>query len=191
MKLKELANVRSGLILARKQSKIPSHYRYPLLNLKCIHPDGYILKEQLEVFHAVEYLNLEYVTHRGDIVVRLSTPYTAVLIDEATEGLVIPSSFAIIRTDSRKILPDYLQWLLNTQRVKQHIFESATGNMLAAVKPSYFADFELKLISMENQQTIARLHGLMQKETQLLHRLAEEKEKYYNFVIEDIQKSMK
>lgn len=191
MKLKELANVRSGLILARKQSKIPSNYRYPLLNLKCIHPDGYILKEQLEVFHAVEYLNLEYVTHQGDIVVRLSTPYTAVLIDGATEGLVIPSSFAIIRADSRKILPDYLQWLLNTQRVKQHIFESATGNMLAAVKPSYFADFELKLIPMENQQTIARLHSLAQKETQLLHRLADEKEKYYNSVIEDIQKSMK
>ena len=42
MKLGDMALVRSGLVLGRKQAREKTECRYPLLNLKSIHPSGYI-----------------------------------------------------------------------------------------------------------------------------------------------------
>ena len=108
MKLGNSATVRSGLVLSRKQAREPSDIRYPLLNLRSIHPGGYIEADQLDVFDAAEYLSPEYLSQVGDIIVRLTTPYTAILIDEATAGIVISSNFVIIRADRRALLPEYL-----------------------------------------------------------------------------------
>ena len=91
MKLQELASVRSGLVLARKQSREPTDYRYPLINLRCIQPEGIINLNESDIYEAKEPLKEEYLSRRGDIVVRLTAPYTAVLIDDLTSGMVISS----------------------------------------------------------------------------------------------------
>ena len=119
MTLGNIAFVRSGLVLSRKLSRKRSPYCYPLLNLRAIHPDGYILSDDLEVFHAIEPLSREYLTQQGDIIIRLSIPYTAILIDSDVEGIVVSSNFAIIRSNRNYLLPEYLLWLLNTPDIKQ------------------------------------------------------------------------
>lgn len=186
MKLGNAALVRSGLVLARKQAKEPTGYRYSLLNLKSIHAGGFIDTTLCDVFDSVESLNPEYLTHKGDIVIRLTIPYTAVLITENTEGYVIPSSFVVVRTDRSVLLPEYLFWLLNSQKVKQEIYESAVSNMLGAVKPRYFAEYELEDISLPQQRILAELNRLARRETQLLAQLASEKEKCYDLVINKV-----
>ena len=191
MKLGEVAQVRSGLVLARKQARGRTDYRYPLLNLKCIHPDGYIDTSLCEVFDAVEYLNSEYLTHKGDVVIRLTIPYTAVLITDDLEGYVIPSSFVVVRTNRSVLLPEYLVWLLNSQKVKKRIYESAVSNMLGAVKPRYFAEFELIDLPLSRQSILAELNQLAHRETQLLARLATEKVKYYDYVLNQVYVDMK
>ena len=65
MHLGELASVRSGLVLARKESREPTPYCYNLLTLRSIHPDGSIAQEDLSVFHASEPLKAEYLTQPG------------------------------------------------------------------------------------------------------------------------------
>ena len=191
MKLGSVAQVRSGLVLARKQARGRTEYRYPLLNLKCIHPNGYIDTALCEMFDSVEYLNPEYLTHKGDVVIRLTVPYTAVLITDELEGYVIPSSFVVVRTDRSIVLPEYLPWLLNSQQVKQRIYESAVSNMLGAVKPRYFAEFEMEEISISHQQILADLNQLAKREAQLLAKLAAEKERYYNHILNQVFTDMK
>lgn len=191
MKLGNVAQVRSGLVLARKQARGKTEYRYPLLNLKCIHPSGFIDTTLCEVFDSVEYLNPEYLTHKGDVVVRLTIPYTAVLITADLEGYVIPSSFVVVRTDRSILLPEYLLWLLNSQQVKQRIYESAVSNMLGAVKPRYFAEYDLDELPISRQKILAELNQLAHRETQLLAKLATEKEKYYDYIINQVFTDMK
>lgn len=113
MKLGELATVRSGLVLSRKQARkgTPVKMRYPLLSFRAIHPNGYIDMEQLDGFDAAEQLSPEYLTQIGDVIIRLTSPYTAVLIDEASAGMVVSSNFVIIRVDRSRLLPGYLVWL--------------------------------------------------------------------------------
>lgn len=191
MKLGSVAQVRSGLVLARKQARGRTEYRYPLLNLKCIHPNGYIDNALCEIFDSVEYLNPEYLTHKGDVVIRLTVPYTAVLITDELEGYVIPSSFVVVRTDRSIVLPEYLLWLLNSQQVKQRIYESAVSNMLGAVKPRYFAEFEMEQISISHQQILADLNQLAKREAQLLAKLAAEKERLYDHILNQVFTDMK
>ena len=191
MKLGEMAYVRSGLVLGRKQARGKTEYRYPLLNLRSIHPSGYIDAELCEVFDSIEPLNPDYLTHKGDVVVRMTIPYTAVLISEEFEGYVIPSSFVVIRANGGYLLPEYLYWLLNAQQTRSQIYEGAVSNMLGAVKPRYFADFEVEDLPLEQQHIIAELNRLAHRENQLLLKLAAEKEKYYNQMIHQVYKEMK
>ena len=104
---------------------------------------------------------------------------------------MVISCLVVIRADASQILPEYLYWLLNTPKVKRQIYENTSSNMLGAIKPRYFADFEVSLLSMENQETIAALNLLAHKERQLLNELTMEKEKYYSYTINEIQKQMR
>ena len=191
MKLGEMANVRSGLVLSRKQARGSTGIRYPLLNLRSISSDGSIDRRQLDVFDAVEHLAPEYVSRVNDVVVRMSSPYTAVLIDETSAGIVISSNFIIIHCNKSIILPEYLFWLLNRPETKRAIYENTSSNMLGAVKAKFFTDFDVLPLSMEDQRKIAAMNALAIKETQLLHRLACEKERYYNQLIDKIYKETK
>ena len=191
MKLGEMANVRSGLVLSRKQARGSTGIRYPLLNLRSICSDGSIDRRQLDVFDAVEHLAPEYVSRVDDVVVRMSSPYTAVLIDETSANIVISSNFIIIRCNKRIILPEYLFWLLNRPETKRAIYENTSSNMLGAVKAKFFTDFDVLPQSMVDQRKIAAMNALAIKETQLLHRLACEKERYYNQLIDKIYKETK
>ena len=191
MKLGNIATVRSGLVLSRKQAREPSDIRYPLLNLRSINPGGYIEADQLDVFDAAEYLSPEYLSQIGDVIVRLTAPYTAILIDKVTAGMVISSNFVIIRADRRELLPEYLFWLINTPKVKRSIYENTSSNMLGAIKAKYFSDFEVPFLSIAKQQQIAAMNELALKETKLLRKLADEKERYYSLLIDRTYKEMK
>lgn len=186
-----MATVRSGLVLARKLSRGPTKYRYPLLNLRSIAPEGYIDATLLDVYDAIERLAVEYLTQTDDVIIRLSAPYTTVLIDDETTGMVISSNFSVIRADHKNISAEYLFWLLNTQNVKRQIFENTSSNMLGAIKPKYFADFEIKPLPLDKQQEIATLNKLARRESFLLTALAREKEKYYATVIDRLQDKMR
>lgn len=191
MKLGQLATVRSGLVLSRKQARTPTGIRYPLLNLRSIHPDGYIEMEQLDVFEAADDLSSEYLTQTGDIVIRLTSPYTAVLIDEALIGIVVSSNFVIIRANPRKILPGYLVWLINTPKIRRTIYENTSSNMLGAINARFFSEFDIPPLTVTQQQKIAEIYNLAQKESKLLRQLSEQKERYYSLLLRSIHTNLK
>lgn len=193
MKLDELATVKTGLVTARKQAKNPSDMiaKYRQLNLKAINSRGYIDEEFLEEFLANERLRAEYLTQPGDIVVRLTTPYTAVLIDETLSGLVIPSHFVIIRSNGKKIIPEYLYWLLNTEKVKSELQQNISSTVIGTIKPTSYANFDIEVLTIEEQKKIAELNLLAKKELCLLDQLMGQKEVYYKELISKVQKEMR
>ena len=191
MKLGEIASVRSGLVLSRKLARENPVQRYRLLNLRSITPEGYIDMNETDVFDAKETLPGEYLSQVGDIVIRLSAPYTAVLIDEESEGMVVSSNFVIVRTDPQELLPEFLYWLLNTSEVKHRMFENSSSNMLGAVKPKFFADYEITPLPIPEQQKIAAINALAKAESKLLRQLANAKEQYYEAILRNIFNEIK
>lgn len=193
MRLDDLVSVKTGLVLARKQAKHPTDIiaKYRQLNLKAIDSKGYIDENNLEEFCANERLKAEYLTQPGDVIVRLTTPYTAVLIDEEFAGMVIPSHFIVIRTRGKKILPEYLYWLLNTDKVKSSLLQNVSSIMIGTVKPASYAEIEIELLTLEEQRKISDMNMLAKKEIHLLDRLMGQKELYYKEAIDKVQKEMR
>ena len=131
MTIGEIAGVRTGLVTARKKKSVSSArtYEYQLLNLKCIADEGYINKVYIETYETSEELKDNYLTQMGDILVRLSSPYTAVLIDQSNLcGLVVPSHFAIIRVDRQHALPEYVFWVLRRDKNKITMMQNSSGS---------------------------------------------------------------
>ncbi len=193
MRLKDMATVKTGLVMARKQARNPSEIvkKYKQLNLRAIRPNGYIDNAFLEEFPAAELLKAEYLTWPGDVIVRLTTPYTAVLISKDQSGLVIPSHFVVIRPDVKKILAEYLYWLLNTDKIKAKLQQNTSSTMIGTVKPKLYANLDIELISLANQRKIAELNLLAKKEQELLEELIEQKGMYYKEAINKIQREMR
>ncbi len=186
--LGDIARFRSGLVLRRKESKEKTEFQYPLLTLQSMNPKGSINHDSLKPFWATEALNPEYLTKPGEIVLRLTAPYTAVLITEVTKGILVSSNFIIITCREEKTIPEYLAWRLNTPDFKKEIYKAASSNMLDAVTGAVFAKVRVTLPPLNLQQKIARLKDLSQKECELLRRLTAEKEKLYRWTIERIQR---
>ena len=77
MNLGEIADIRSGLVLSRKQARAdsPQAIRYHQLSLRAVKAEGEIDPAELEPYFAKEPLSMDYLTQPNDIVVRLTAPY--------------------------------------------------------------------------------------------------------------------
>ena len=191
VKLSDWAEIRSGLVLARKQSTSPTQNNYKLLTLKSINPKGYIEEDLLDDYFAIERLNENYISQMGDIVVRTSSPYTAVLIDKETQGIVVSSYFTIIRSNKIMLKPEYLYWLLNNEETFKTIQKNNFGNILGSIRPQFFSDLEVLLLPLNEQEKISELNLLFKKEQQLLIALKEQKELKAKYILEEYYGKMK
>ena len=183
MRLTELANINTGLVTARKQAKVTDQeiIKYRTLNLK-------VINEKVE---ANERIKPVYLTKVRDIVVRLTYPFTAVLIDEAHENMIIPSHFVVIRPDKERLLPEYLYWLLNTEKVKQELQQNINSTTIGTVKPMSYAELDIEQITLQEQAQIGEIYMLAKKELYLLDQIMGQKELYYKEAINRIQKEMR
>lgn len=193
VRLDEAAVINTGLVTARKQARGVSDIfaKYKLLNLKAINNKGFIEDFLLDDFETLEEIKPTYITQMKDIVVRLTFPFTAVLIDEMHTGLIIPSHFVVIRTDTKKIIPEYLFWLLNTEKVKQQLQQNVNSTMIGTVKPMSYASLNIEKVTLEEQRKIADIYLLSKKELVLLDQFMRQKELYYKAAIDKIQKEMR
>ena len=189
MQLQQFADVRSGLVVTRKQAQKPEETActYQLLNLKAVTDSGGIDRTALLPFHATEQLADHYFTHAGDIIVRISEPYTAVFITAETAGLLIPSHFVIVRVDTAKSFPEYVAWYLNRDRIRKAFRLSCAGTLLQ-IKPSTVAEAEIKLPNLDRQRQIIKLNQLAQAELALLEKQLAQKRLYYKKLIEKVNR---
>ena len=195
MRIGELTTVRTGLVSSRKStvhSEKPKRI-YRLLNLKCVSVEGYLNIDEAEPYEATENLKEDYLTHLGDVLIRLSAPYTAVLIDHPNLcGFIVPSHFAILRTDPKIILPGYLHWFLQREQTKSDLTKSSSGSTsFGTISAGAVSSLSIPLLPISEQERLANLWLLTKKEQELLRRLAEEKRKENALLLDKVYKSMK
>lgn len=182
MKLKELASIRSGLVLARKQAKNGGHYQYPLITLRAVRDDGTLAAPE-EVYNTDEPLAQEYLSQTDDLIMRLTMPYTVVLITAQQAGMVISSNFVVMRCWEDRVMPAYLHWVLNMERMKRRFYKEAAGNVLSAVSTRILVETEIPVPPLDLQRQAADIYRLARREADLLRRLADEKLSYYDALL--------
>ena len=195
MTINDIAVVRTGLVTARKKKDAASlgTYKYQLLNLRCIANEGYIDKDYIEPYELSEELKDDYLTRMGDILIRLSAPYTAVLINKPELcGIVVPSHFAIIRVDERYALPGYVFWVLRREKNKITMMQNSSGSTaFGTISSGLISSLPITLLPLQEQQIIGDLLCLSEREQELLQKLSEEKKTYNTLLLNKIYDNMK
>lgn len=195
MFLEDVAAIRTGVVTTRKKvgEKDPIIHKYKMLNLKCASAAGYLDLQYAEELPTMEQLKPEYFTQIGDIIVRLSTPYTTIMITrEDWCGYLIPSHFAIIRVNKDKASPEYVLWLLKRKSTLQKILQNISGNgIFGTINSKFFNSLPIQDIPIQKQKIIGQMQILSEKEQVLLHKLAAQKEIYNKLLAEKIYNSVR
>lgn len=184
MKLGEISEIKTGLVLARKKAKIEYEIEniYKLITLKNIEDNGAFNEEPFEIFESNDQLDEGYFTQEGDILIRLSHPYTVVYIDKSKAGLLVPSYFAIIKLITPNYIPEYIAWYLNSDKAKKELIKSQTGTAMSTTNKTILNSIDIKENPIEDQKRIAKIRKLYLKDRKLLDKLIREKEKYYKTI---------
>jgi len=186
MNLSDIAEIKTGLVISRKKAELDPMKTYKMLTLKSFEDDGWINIEALDDFDSSEILSEQYLTQTNDVVIRLSSPNTAVYITEEETEMVIPSLFIAIRVKSNKVIPAFLAIYLNAQNSKKRLNQVATGSALSIIKTSTLKELEIQLPTIEHQKKVVELNKLIQREKQLLNKLMQEKGNMYNAIIDQV-----
>ena len=188
MKLEDIANVKMGLVLSRKKAEMEDEAKvaYKLLTLKNITEDGVIQDVSFDQFASNDILDNHYFTEKGDVLMRLSHPNTAVYIDEEQSGLLIPSYFAVIKINQNDFLPEYLAWYLNSEEVKNELERSHAGSRIPSTNQNVLRNLPIARIPLSKQQILIEIWKLHLQEKNLFKQLLKEKEKWFKGVSDHI-----
>ena len=195
MLLENVSTIRTGVVTTRKKAgeNDPITYEYKLLNLKCAATAGYLDLQYSETLGTTEPLKPEYFTQMDDILVRLSAPYTAIMITrEEWCDYLVPSHFAIIRVDKTVASPEYILWFLRRESTKQKILQNISGSgAFGTINSKFFSTLSIRRLPLKKQKTIGQMQILSEKEQELLHKLTAQKEIYNKLLIDKIYDSVK
>ena len=145
-----------------------------------------------EPYAAMEELKKDFLSQEGDILVRLSAPYTAALVEKDLVGYVVPSHFAIIRVDESKVAPGYVLWILRQQSTLKQIYQNVSGTIaFGTINSNFFNDLKIDIIPLEKQRLIGSLLKLAEKEQVLLSELAKSKLEFNKLALEKAYKNFK
>ena len=92
-------------------------------------------------------------THEGDIIVKLSAPYNAVIIDKDHEGMLVSSFCSIVRNVTQ-IDKKYLVAFLNSDVAQNQLKNSVVGSVMSILSNGKLGELEIPVPSKEKQEEI-------------------------------------
>lgn len=181
MKLKEISNIRTGAVLSRLSG---SGKEVHAITLKALDVDGHLDCNSFETVVVDVKAKDDYFTQAGDVLIRLTAPYTATVISEENAGAVVSSHYAIIRC-KEGINPWYLFWWLKQNR--DLFYKEASGSvLLGTISSNVIAEMSINIVPYEQQKQIAELIQASRRERELVIKLIEQRNKLVNAAAKSI-----
>lgn len=120
---------------------------------KCIHSDGTITAEDMPEEALKVSADPKKLTQAGDIVMKLSTPYDAGLVTAETEGAIVPSFCAILKSDN-SVNQDYLLAFLNSSACKDQLRIQVSGAVMTVLSVGKIGNVDVPVPSENEQHAI-------------------------------------
>ncbi len=185
MLLGDVFQVKSGLVVARKKmvGKDNAKYKHKQLNLRSINRSGYINSEYLEDLQTDEIISNDYLTSVGDVIIRLSEPYTAVYISKEYENLVITSNFAVIKS-TNEYNSEFLAYYLNGDYAKKQLYSSMQGSIVKSIGISAVEKIDLPEITKNKQMLFAKLTKALTNKLKIIEKINNYEQKLLKNIID-------
>lgn len=178
MKLKEIAKIQSGYI-SRGKIEPREDGTYFLLQARDVDAERLTYKADSLVRFSPDLSRKDWILKPDDVLfmARGARNYS-VLIKKLPERVLAAACFFIVRASSDQVLPYYLCWYLNQAPVDHYLGRhSGRGVHMPVVRRSVLESIEIPIPPLEVQSKIAKLDVLLQKELELIDRLAVKRRK--------------
>ena len=181
MKICDIAgNVISGQIISRVEGKeeigdVIIETRKVLIPKAMA--SGVIVHNDLGFVKLKKNVDENRITKLGDVVIKLTTPYDSVLIDQENEGLIVPS-FCVVMRDiyAKKIEPLFLVAYLNTTYTRELLKSKITGATVPILKISDIKDLDIPEVKLETQRLLGEAYQVSISKLKVLRSLIENEE---------------
>lgn len=177
MKLKNLSTVRTGIVLQRKKASVidENTLEYKTVSLKSFDSTITLVEDSFVNFNTMQEIKPEYLTQKGDVILRLREPNSVAYIDDEHTGLLVSSLMTIVRVKSTAVNHKYLAYFLNSKKVKRALESSLKGTTINMIQAKDLEELEVTLLPLKEQEKIVSLQDLHQKELHLLEELKTKK----------------
>ena len=181
--LKEFGiQITSGQIMSRVSSKnrkpekheIEDSY-YPVYEMRVIIPkainsDGTIDSSLLPQEQLASEIDDGKMAKKGQIVMKLSTPYDAGLVDEESAGCIVPSFCAIVNP-CENIDTCYLLAFLNSESCKTQLKMQVAGSVITVLSVGKISGIKIPVISLREQIEIGKRFMAIQKKRKVINEI--------------------
>lgn len=148
---------------------VPSSIRDNLIRKELL-KDGVV---DLEKISPKQYLR------RGDIVFQAKgNKFEVVLIEEEYQNLLASSLYFILRADTKKIDPKYLQWLLKTGAAQEYFETNTSGSTMRTVRKTTLEDFKFSCPTLPEQEKMVTAIRAFENEKKETLKYLENKEEF-------------
>lgn len=185
MVLEDITQITIGVVLKRKEAKYPTvnTYKYEIFNLR-----SYEEGIEYEVFYSDE--NLEnFIARKGEILFRLSFPMKVIEVDDELEGKLVNNQYCIIKMNSLFDITydiDFIKWFLESDIANRRFEKILIGTTIKSIPVSELRKLEIPDLNLDKQEQISKIVNTWDKQKKLYKKIIEQKEKYYDSVINKI-----
>ena len=191
-KLNSVAEIVGGQILTRVISKNNDGTSVPVLMPKAINSRVILTNNLGEAILEKDVKSDKY-TRKGDVVIKLSTPYDAAYVMESEEGLLIPSFCAAIRITNNELMnAKYLTAYLNTSYVRNLLSLIVSDTNKPMIKINDIRLLEIPNVPAQDMEDIGESYVLSGKKKEImLEMIRAEDNLMENIVLTSIKEAMK
>ncbi len=149
--------------------------------------NGYLDHDNLSSFNVLETTNNIRLSETGDIILKVTTPFDACLINENDEGLFIPSFCMKLKIKDKRINPYYLLAFINSSSFYNVAKSSSVGVAISIINISKVKEIEIPLISLEEQEIIANKYKSSIEKIKTMKEIVSLEHEYYNSCFKELE----
>ena len=170
--IKDITNIQTGLFA--KPAGIGE-----VVYLQSKHFDEYgQLHSALPPDLLAEGISDKHLLKDGDVLFAAKgTKNFAAVFENHNEPSVASTSFFVIRTVDKKVLPQYLAWFLNNHTTQTILKGQAIGTSIPSISKQVLENLEITVPNIEIQRAILQITKLRNKEKSLKQRIDTLREK--------------
>lgn len=142
--------------------------------------NGEVVKSELAI-ESVTNAKDDFFTREGDVIVKASTPYGCVYIDETHSGLLTTSCNLILRPQNNQTIDmRHLSLFLNSPLSVRELERMSSGMTIQLIKKRDLAETPIPIPSLNEQKRLGELH----RQSQMIKKVCQSVEEKSNLLIE-------
>ena len=172
IKIQDIATLQTGL------------FAKPLANGEVVYLQSKHFDDQgnlLAILHPdllLEDISEKHMLCAGDVLFAAKgTKNFATVFENHNEPSVASTSFFVIRPTDKKLLPQYLSWVLNSPTTQILLKGQAIGTSIPSISKQVLENLEIAIPSIDKQKAILQITKLRNKEKSLKQKIETLREK--------------